>query len=201
MTELKNKLKRRLVASALHHPALELVAAKQRIQYAQVDIPTVESLHQPKVICLGNFKTGTVSITGLLGQQLNGTHEPHAYLYCKAWLKFQRGLISETEWEDFLIRRNQTLLIDFEASGFLTIEAARLAKLFPETKFILTVREPESWVRSILRHILKNRKKLGYHYWDPAFKFYFSGRNFPPKEAPRSESLPPTSDARLLAAE
>jgi len=98
------------------------------------------------------------------------------------WLKYKNGQLSNQEWQDFLIRRCNALSLDYEASGFLTTEAALLAELFPNSKFILTIREPESWLRSMLRHVEKNRQRLGYHYWEPVLQHYFAGHDFPVEE-------------------
>ncbi|MAV39268.1 MAG: hypothetical protein CML12_01630 [Puniceicoccaceae bacterium] len=126
------------------------------------------------MLCLGNFKTGTLSLHGLLGQQFRGEHEPNAYLFSRTWLKHTEGYITDEEWINFMIHRNNALKLDYECSGFLTTEASRLAKLFPQTKFVLTIRDPKSWCRSMLRHILKNRHKLGFHYWEPVLQHLFN---------------------------
>lgn len=82
-----------------------------------------------------------------------------------------------------MARRSAALNLDFEASGFLTTEAERLNRLFPKSKFILTIRPTESWLHSMLRHIQKNRQNLGYHYWEPVLEHYFTGHQFPREEA------------------
>lgn len=178
MPTLNKKLRRFIVRGPLHRPLLECSAQAQKICYTR----TCARSHPPKVFCIGNFKTGTMSLDGLLGQQLTGAHEPHAYLFTKMWLKYKNGQLSNQEWQDFLIRRCNALSLDYEASGFLTTEAALLAELFPNSKFILTIREPESWLRSMLRHVEKNRQRLGYHYWEPVLQHYFAGHDFPVEE-------------------
>jgi hypothetical protein len=124
-----------------------------------------------------------MSLDGLLGQKLTGAHEPHAYLFTRSWLKYMAGQLSLQDWKAFLVRRSNALALEFEASGFLTTEADQLAELFPNSKFILTIREPESWLRSMLRHVEKNRQRLGYHYWEPVLQHYFAGHDFPVEEA------------------
>jgi hypothetical protein len=168
---LIQRLRRTLASGPLHRPSLATAAYFQEITYQrQINIPE----HQPKVICLGNFKTGTVSLHGLLGQQFRGEHEPNAYLFSRTWLKHTEGYITDEEWINFMIHRNNALKLDYECSGFLTTEASRMAKLFPQTKFVLTIRDPKSWCRSMLRHILKNRHKLGFHYWEPVLQHWFN---------------------------
>lgn len=180
----KRTLKQRLASSPLHRPYLEAAALKQRLSYARQSTLPASNNHQPKVLCIGNFKTGTVSLTALLGQKSRGAHEPHAYLYAQAWLKHCIETPSHDAWKDFLIRRSNSLQLDFEASGFLTLEATTLHELYPNTKFILSIREPLSWVRSMLRHIIKNRAVIGHNYWEPAFKYYFPTEIFPTEERP-----------------
>ena len=169
-------IKRSLIRSPLHRVSLEAEAFYQKLAYASAGMGAPESRHQPKVLCIGNFKTGTVSLAGLLGQKLTGAHEPDAYLYAKTWLRKERGILSQTGWERFLLRRNNHLRLDFEASGFLTEEAETLVRLFPEAKFIVTIREPESWLYSLEAHIEKNRRILGCHYWEPVFRRWFGSK-------------------------
>jgi hypothetical protein len=175
-------LKQRFASSRLHRIYLEAAALKQRLSYASQRTQPSSANHHPKVLCIGNFKTGTVSLTALLGQKLRGAHEPHAYLYSQGWLKHCIEAPSPDAWKDFLISRNNSQHLDFEASGFLTLEAAILYELYPHTQFILSIREPISWVRSMLRHIIKNRAIIGHNYWEPAFKHYFATEAFPADE-------------------
>lgn len=171
MPEFIQQLRRSIVRGPLHRPSLITAASYQWWSY---QLQTTDIIHQPKVLCIGNFKTGTVSLDGLLGQQLKGAHEPHAYLFARTWFKYAKGRISQDKWKEFLVRRSNALTLDFEASGFLTTEAPLLAELFPNAKFVLTIRDPESWCRSMLRHIIKNRTKLGYHYWEPVLRHWFT---------------------------
>lgn len=193
MKPILNKLQKKFYASPLHRPGLELQALSRRISYAGSGLKRPDTRHQPKVFCVGNFKSGTVSLCGLLGQQLRGAHEPDAFLFSKMWLHKAKGQLGSTEWEEFLIRRNNALSLDFEASGFLTTEAPLLAQLYPHSKFILSIREPESWLQSLRRHILKNRSKLGCHYWEPIFEEWFGQAEFEPEEAElKAKNLFPT---------
>lgn len=179
---MRNFLKRKIAASQLHRPLLKAVTLHQLFKYKLAKKMKLNSGYQPKVICLGNFKTGTVSIAAILGSKLYGQHEPDAYLYCQQWLKLKNREIDTQEWIDFLKSRFHSLRLDYESSGFLTIESDSLINIFPKTKFILTIRHPKSWVKSFLRHILNNRKRLDYHYWEPAFLYYFSDTVFPKEE-------------------
>jgi len=184
-------IKRFLVRSPLHRPCLEASVVFQLLNYKRHARKGQKDLPSP-VYCLGNFKTGTVSLSGLLAQRLNGRHEPHVYLYSKVWLQRKRGKFSNNAWKQFLITRARTLNLEFEASGFLTIEAELLMQCFPQSKYILTIRDPLSWIRSMLRHIVKNRQKLHYDYCAPIWDYYFPRNHFQAEEASlRAKNLYP----------
>jgi len=170
---LKHWIKRVAVEGPFARPSLELSAAYRRVVYAKTGVRTAATRHQPTVLCIGNFKTGTLSLASLLGEQLKGCHEPDTYLFYKMWLAKAEGRLSPIDWEHFLIRRSNALALEFESSGFLLTEAAILPRLFPETRFILTLREPADWVRSLLRQIEANREGLKDHYWEQVLEQWF----------------------------
>lgn len=176
-------LKEKICASGLHFPMLCVQDIRHRMQYSFAAHSEPKKLRKTHIIGLGNFKTGTVSLVEVLKPHLKAAHEPHAFTFAKRFLTFAKNQRCESRWKDFLCRRDKALQLEFEASGFLTLEAGRLANLFPKAKFILTVREPLSWVRSLMRHILLNRQRLGCYYWDTVFEVYFGSEAFPKEEA------------------
>jgi len=178
MPAITPPLRSLLARSRFHRPALAAKSAVRRFRYARIGNGRSSSFHEPTVFCIGAFKTGTVSLASLLGQRLDGAHEPDAHLFAREWLRRAHDEIGPEAWSDFLARRANTLKLDFEASGFLTLEAPLLARLFPSSKFILTVRDPHPWLASLLGHILQNRERLRHHYWEPVFAIWFGKTNF-----------------------
>lgn len=137
------------------------------------------------IFCVGNFKTGTVSLAHLLGPHLRTAHEPDAYAFSRILLARYRGNLSAEEFGLFLVRRVRALGLDCEASGFLPFVARDLQRLFPDSRFILTLRDPVAWAESLLKHILEVRERFGYHYWEPIFDYWFGGddrHSFEPQE-------------------
>lgn len=182
MNRVYKTLRNHLARSPLHRPTLEATASLQLWQYRKA-----RELHTPQILALGMFKTGTLSIAKMFSQHMHDLHEPHAYLFSKKWLQKETGQITDREWESFLIQRYNFLRRPIEASGFLITEARLLSELYPKTKFILTIREPTAWVESLLNHILRNRKLVKFHYWEPVFKHYFGSQDFPPEESALAE--------------
>ncbi|MGZ0656207.1 sulfotransferase [Coraliomargarita sp. W4R53] len=180
--QLHQQIQKLIATGRLHRPALEISSRLQELQYVRHKKVKNSIQHKPIVCCVGNFKTGTVTIKRLLDQKLTGQHEPNAYLFTKKWRQFKLQKLSIKDWEDFLIQRTNSLHLDYESSGFLTTEAPTLARIYPNLKFILTIREPESWLRSIINHILNNRARLGYHYWEPILQIYFGKSEFSQEE-------------------
>lgn len=173
MSRLIQSLRRVATEGPLGGPSLEMYAAYRRVVYAATGVRTADTRHQPTVLCIGNFKTGTLSLASLLSGQLKGCHEPDTYLFYKMWLAQAEGRLSPEAWEQFLIRRSNTLALDFESSGFLITEASILPRVFPETRFILTLREPKDWLCSLLRQIDANRAGLKDHYWERVLERWF----------------------------
>jgi hypothetical protein len=103
------------------------------------------------------------------------------------WLRKETDQLNKQQWQEFLIRHSNALKLDYESSGFLTSEAPLLAKLFPNSKFILTIREPHVWALSMLQHIQRNRERLGCDYWRPVYQHYFRNEAFATEESELKE--------------
>ena len=107
---------------------------------------------RPVVFGLGLPKSGTVSLARLLRAYGNSRHEPGASELIGAILNHQEGLLDELALAGFLLGRDRRLGLDAEVSQLLMFVADQLVELFPNARFILTVREPLSWLNSIANH-------------------------------------------------
>ncbi len=134
------------------------------------------------VFCVGDFKTGSVSLNRLLSAHIRCQHEPGAYPFAHLLCQYHRGGISREEFIRLLGRRVQAYNLEGECSGFLPFFAGDLHQMFPNAKFILTIREPLAWADSLFKQILLGRRRLGWHYWDPVFDVWFGAKDFAPEE-------------------
>lgn len=169
-------LRRIFYRSPLHRPALGAHAAYWKARY-QLSSPASDD-QRPRTFAVGLFRTGTHSLTKMVAPHMKAAHEPHRFLFVQQWRRFSQGDLTPEEWERFLRARDRVLGLSLESSGFLCGEVPRLVRLFSDARFILTIREPVSWARSLLREIVVNRRRLGCHYYEPLFRAWFGSDGF-----------------------
>jgi hypothetical protein len=101
-----------------------------------------------QVYCLGAAKTGTTSIAHMYFKTLRSAHEPLVKDTTDLVIGFLEGRLSNTEVKQQLQQRDQLLYLELESSHPLGYFAAFLAELYPDAKFIITIRDPMSWIKS-----------------------------------------------------
>jgi len=99
-----------------------------------------------KVICAGFGRTGTSSLKGALEHLLGGPcfHFEELFKHThlrKAWAELARGG-PEPQWAD--LYDGYQAVVDFPSCSYWE----ELGEAFPDALILLSVREPESWVRS-----------------------------------------------------
>jgi tetrahydromethanopterin S-methyltransferase subunit F len=81
-------------------------------------------------------------------------HEPEVRRTVRLVIDSLEGRIDDRDLRARLIERDRRLKLEVESSHPLGYVAGTLASVFPEAKFIITVREPLRWLRS----------RLNFHY-------------------------------------
>lgn len=113
-----------------------------------------------KIFCLGLHKTATLSLAKTLeefGYKVRHGFKKHSDLIDKAIYKGEPALsILEKEWEEY--------------DAFLDLYAVRyfypiLEKQYPNSKFVLTTRNENDWIKSVHNQIQKRPKSPYFHYW------------------------------------
>lgn len=104
---------------------------------------------------VGCAKTGTKSLAGMLRGHYRSEHEPQAHALIELILKQEQ--LSEFAFRDSVRRTIAPLGLEMNASQLNGHIADALVSLFPEAKFVLTLREPGAWVRSFVNHQLEHR--------------------------------------------
>ncbi len=103
---------------------------------------------------VGSAKSGTHSIAELFGPPLRSFHEPEVERTIDFVLAKEAGQLSQEQVRDYLLARDRRLRLDVEASHVNVFFVAELAELFPLARFVLTIREPLSWLDSFINHQL-----------------------------------------------
>jgi hypothetical protein len=112
------------------------------------------SLRTHQVYGVGTGKSGTHSIASMFQFQLHVAHEPAVEELINHIVGVETGSIDRSSTDQFLLERDRRLGLELDSSGLNHWVAGRLVKIFPHSKFILTIREPLSWLDSVINHQL-----------------------------------------------
>jgi len=114
------------------------------------------------VLCIGTPKSGTTSIANLFSNGYRYEHEGERYPHVVRIFEHYSGNISDKEYQQHLIKRAHRLWLDIESNCFLGYRIDLVYKVFPKAKYILTIRDPFSWLNSIFDNNLNFPFNKGY---------------------------------------
>ncbi len=123
-----------------------------------------------QVYCTGTAKSGTNSIAALLGNQLRACHEPESEKLIDKIFDIAAGGVEKRQLQRFLVRRDRRLWLEVDSSQLNVFFINELVTLFPDAKFILTIRNPYSWLDSFINHQLSREAS---HNWIKLRNFRF----------------------------
>jgi hypothetical protein len=119
-----------------------------------------------RIYCVGAAKTGTHSVESLFKRRYRAAHEPLLFDLLDMLDSTGNGPLPDAEAaRSFLKRRDAALGLELESSHMLGRFVAPLASAFPNSPFILTVREPIDWLNSMLNDQLKMSRSPEAHRW------------------------------------
>ncbi|MEW6355481.1 MAG: sulfotransferase [Planctomycetota bacterium] len=104
--------------------------------------------------CVGTSKSGTTSLAKMLAKACRSDHEPTAVELIWQILGAADGSIGREQIEQYIVERDRRLNLEFESSQLLLYVLDILVGQFPNAKFILTIRDCYSWLRSVTNHEL-----------------------------------------------
>ena len=104
------------------------------------------------IYCVGTAKTGTHSMAAIFNGNLRSTHEPENRKLIKKIMKFEAKSVDNIELRNFVINRDKRLWLEVDSSQLNFFILEQLVSLFPDSKFILTIRNPLSWLDSYINH-------------------------------------------------
>ena len=109
--------------------------------------------------CIGTPRSGTHSIAHIFQHHYGALHEPHGYYAIYHLLKWETGQYSYADIQSVLKWRDKKMSLELEAAHYLHHVADVLVKSFPKAKFILTIRDPLSWLESEINRNYGSRHK------------------------------------------
>lgn len=104
--------------------------------------------------CIGAPKSGTTSIAGVFESNFRAGHELEREDLIRTIHRHYRREIGDEEYITELKRRDIRVWLEFEATCFLGYRPDLLYRAFPNAKYILTIREPLSWLDSMINHTI-----------------------------------------------
>ncbi len=147
-----------MLASTRHHRRL---IRKTRATASELFYKSpVSKLVQPRrthVYCVGTAKSGTHSLEALFNGRLRVYHEADWKNLIGLILGVAEGRVSPEAFSRHLRARDRRFSLDIDSSQLNYFFVRELVELFPEAKFILTLRDPYSWLDSLFNHQLARR--------------------------------------------
>ncbi len=128
-------------------------AAKNRIKAATP--ARLRQVLQPRAgraYGIGIEKTGTTTLARLFRPSARSAHEPDWIDTVAQMHAHAHGAIGDDAYRQYLCARDRRLWLDLESSCLMSFCARDLAELFPEARFVLTVRDCKSWLKSVINH-------------------------------------------------
>jgi hypothetical protein len=98
---------------------------------------------------VGLPKSGTASIAELFSEY-RSSHEPKNRAFLKDRNLYLKRQLSEAQMRRLLRDRDRQLALEVESSHFYVYVVDLLVTMHPAAKFVLTIREPISWLRSFI---------------------------------------------------
>ena len=106
-----------------------------------------------KAFCVGQAKSGTASIAGLLSGNYRVAHEPERAATLDLILRHARGELSDTAVREGLRERDARLDLEYDVAWANQFLIRHLLPVFPAARFIVLIRDCYTWLKSITDHL------------------------------------------------
>lgn len=106
-----------------------------------------------KAFCVGQAKSGTASIAGLLSANYRVAHEPERAATLDLILRHGRGELSDTAVRERLRERDVRLDLEYDVAWANQFLIRHLLVVFPTARFIVLIRDCHTWLQSITDHL------------------------------------------------
>ena len=107
-----------------------------------------------KGFCVGQAKSGTASLVGLLSTNYRAAHEPERPELLDMILRESRGEVSASAFRKFLRERDSRLDLEYDVSWVNQFVIGHLLHLFPAARFIVLIRDSYTWLQSAIGHLI-----------------------------------------------
>ena len=114
-----------------------------------LDLIRPRSFH---AFCVGAEKTGTTSVAEIFQGTHRVGHDSRWDDTTHHMLLLYRNAIAREAFCRYLVKRDKQLWLELESSCLMGYCAPHLITIFPRAKFVLTIRDCFSWLKSIINH-------------------------------------------------
>ncbi len=123
-------------------------------------ITSDSSVRATKAFCVGQAKSGTASLYGLLAAHHRAAHEPEREQILEMILRQSRGEVDENAFRAYLIERDQRLNLEYDIAWANQFIIGHLLAVFPNAKFIILFRDAYTWFQSTVGHLISREIPL-----------------------------------------
>lgn len=131
----------------MHVSPIERLKLNMKLLFSEVSDLFPFPHHNFHAFCVGLPRSGTHSIAYIFDKHFAAAHEPYYKEAIINIIDWDRRKYSKKRMRKILSFRDKALKLDMESSHYLHHIIDLLVE-FPKSKFILTVREPMSWLES-----------------------------------------------------
>jgi len=132
-----------------------------------------------RAYCVGTAKSGTHSLAAIFARSYLAEHEARHRPMIQAVLDRMSGAMSDSQAETFIRQRDADVVLEMDSSQLNGPFVDVIARLFPEAKFILSMRDCYSFLDSITDHSLAREVS---NRWIEFREHRFGGLNHEPQE-------------------
>ena len=111
---------------------------------------------------VGMAKSGTHSLAALFEKHYRAAHEADSSRLIDAILDRACGRWTDADLRDHLRRRDARLALEVDSSQLNFFILDELLDMFPDARFILTMRDCASWLDSLINHALSRTPTPGW---------------------------------------
>ncbi|HEX4793525.1 MAG TPA: sulfotransferase [Humisphaera sp.] len=133
---------------------------------------------------IGAAKSGTHSIAALFGGQYASDHEAGHSAMIKATFARVTGAMTDAQADRFIRDRDKHLKLEMDSSQLHCPFLDVMVRLFPEARFILTIRDCYGFLNSVIDHQLARPVSKS---WQRLRHLRFSGFGYSPHEKALAE--------------
>lgn len=108
-----------------------------------------------RVFGIGSPKSGTHSLAGVFENHYRTAHEPEALVLVELICAVAEGRATGEDLARYLRGRERRLRLEVNCAGLNGLVVEHLVPLSSRTRFVLTLRDPWSWLASLIDHSLR----------------------------------------------